>query len=446
MSTLRLFATLALGGALTVGCAAAEDDFTTAELGTSQAPLLETENAVDGEYIIRLKDGVDHAGLMAAANRVALAGDNSEVRHTYGVISGFSAKLSPGMLKQLRADPSVDFIEQNGLVHADTVHNVGNGLEGLDRVDQRQLPLSGTYDDGGNTGLGVNVYIVDTGINQGHNEFTGRVAQAADFVGDGQNGEDCNGHGSHVASTALGTNFGLAKQATLHGVRVLNCQGSGTFADVIAGIDFVAADCPNQGGPCVANMSLGGGFSQSLNDAVAAAVSSGVPFAVAAGNESTSACNRSPASEPSAFTVAASDDNDNHISFSNFGSCVDIYANGVGVLGANAGGSNATQTISGTSMASPHVAGAVAQFLGANPNASVAQVEDAMKTSATPDCVAGAPNGTANLLLFDDFSQPGAGLGCDGGGECAPAGASCDSNSDCCSNKCRGRRGNQTCR
>ncbi|WP_428263902.1 S8 family peptidase [Haliangium sp.] len=444
---LRLFAAVILGGSLVAGCTAAEDDFAES-VATNRAPLFQTANPVAGEYIVILKDDVSVAGQAATMNLATLVDDQAQIGHTYRhLLNGFSAKLSPQAVDALRDDPRVAYVEENGEVRVETVHNVGAaGLEGLDRVDQRTLPLDGNYDDHNNTGAGVNVYIVDTGINSSHNEFTGRIGSMTDFVGDGAGGEDCNGHGSHVASTSAGTQFGLAKDATLHAVRVLNCSGSGTFAGVVAGVDFVAGDCGNQPGPCVANMSLGGGFSQSLNDAVANAVAAGVPFAVAAGNESSDACTRSPASEPAAFTVAASQDNDSHASFSNFGSCVDIYAPGVGVLGADIGGANATQTISGTSMASPHVAGAIAQFLGTNPGASVAQVEQAMKDAATPGCVNGAPGGTANLIVFNDFSQSGAGQGCDGGGTCEPVGATCSTNSDCCSNKCRGRRGNRTCR
>jgi subtilisin family serine protease len=448
----RLFATALLGGSLITGCTAPEEDFSEA-IATTQAPLIQVEGALENEYIVVLKDAASGKGVAEAADRVSARGDGSSVLHRYSVISGFAARLTPATLNELRSNPNVAYVEQNGLVTAVTVHNVSAGPDGLDRVDQRLLPRDGLYDDHNQTGAGVQVYIVDTGLNSAHTEFTGRIGSMADFVGDGRNGEDCNGHGSHVASTTAGAKFGLAKAATIHGVRVLDCNGSGSFASVIAGVDHVRLDCPARGGNCVANMSLGGGFSSSLNNAVANAVASGVPFAVAAGNESTDACTRSPASEPSAYTVAALADNDGHASFSNFGSCVDIYAPGVSILGANIGSSTATQSISGTSMASPHVAGAVAQFKGISAGASVSQTLTAMLDSATPNCVAGAPSGTVNKMLFNDFTQSGAGLGCaeppPGGGNpnscegfCggqAPGGCFCDSSckrfGDCCADK-----------
>lgn len=449
----RLLATALLGGSLMAGCATTDEDFSLS-VGRAQAPLFTAEGAREGEYIVVLERTVSaQSQLAATASRVSQRGDGSSVLHNYSVLPAFAARLTPAALAELRADPNVAYIEQNGSVAAVTVHDVSGGADGLDRVDQRQLPRDGQYDDHNQTGAGVHVYIVDTGLASSHSEFTGRIGSLADFIGDGQNGEDCNGHGTHVGSTVAGAQFGLAKGATLHGVRVLDCAGSGSFASVIAGVDHVRNDCPSRGGACVANMSLGGGFSQSLNDAVASAVAAGVPFAVAAGNESSDACTRSPASEPSAFTVAALADNDGHASFSNFGPCVDIYAPGVSILGADIGGPNATQSISGTSMASPHVAGAVAQFLGANPGAGVDQALAAMLNSATPNCVSGAPGNTANLVLFNDFGQSGAGQGCAGeppppgdpnscvgfcGGQ-APGGCFCDSAckrlGDCCPDK-----------
>jgi aqualysin 1 len=449
----RLFATALLGGSLIAGCTTADEDFSLS-VASTQAPLLTAEGARENEFIVVLKSTVAAQSQVAAtSSRVSQRGDGSSVLHDYSVLPGFAARLTPAAVAELRADPNVDYIEQNGRVSAVTVHDVTGGADGLDRVDQRQLPRNNQYDDHDQTGAGVHAYIVDTGLNTSHSEFTGRIGSLSDFIGDGQNGQDCNGHGSHVGSTVAGTRFGLAKAATLHGVRVLDCAGSGSFASVIAGIDHVRNDCPTRGGNCVANMSLGGGFSASLNSAVANAVAAGVPFAVAAGNESSDACTRSPASEPSAITVAALADNDGHASFSNFGPCVDIYAPGVSILGANIGGANATQSISGTSMASPHVAGAVAQFLGANPGAGVSQSLTAMLDSATPNCVTGVPSGTSNLMLFNDFGQSGADQGCAGeppppgdpnscegfcGGQ-APGGCFCDSAckrlGDCCQDK-----------
>ena len=449
---IRLPAAVFLGGALIAGCATGEEPLadvgqlsaaTTSEL----APLSNATHAkaIPGEFIVKFQDGVTEASKTAIMNRVTLRGDESNVQRAYQAFSGFAGELSPAALLELRADPAVAYIEANLEVSIETVYDAQP--DGLDRVDQRALPLDGSYDDYGNDGAGVNVYIVDTGIRTTHAEFTGRIGSTADFVGDGQNGEDCNGHGTHVASTAAGTTYGLAKAATLHGVRVLNCSGSGTYAGVIAGIDHVRLDCPTRPGPCVGNMSLGGGFSQAVNDAVADAVASGVSFAVAAGNESTDACNRSPASAPSALTVGAADDSDGLAYFSNVGTCVDIFAPGVSILGADIGSDTDTQTISGTSMASPHVAGAVAQYLGNHPDATAADVQAAMIESSTAGCIADLDLFTKNLLLFNDFTQSGEGQGCSGSanscaGNCgawAPGGCYCDKDckkyGDCCEDK-----------
>ena len=265
---------------------------------------------------------------------------------------------------------------------------------GLDRIDQRNLPLSGSYTYNA-TGAGVTAYIIDTGLNSSHSEFTGRTAPG--FSSDGLGTTDCNGHGTHVAGTVGGTTYGVAKAVTIVPVKVLNCAGSGTNSGVIAGMDWVAR---NASGPSVANMSLGGGASQATDDAVARMTSAGVTVAVAAGNETQNACNVSPARAPSAITTGATTTTDAAASYSNFGPCVDVFAPGSNITSAWWTTSTSTNTISGTSMASPHVAGVAALYLQGNPSASPSQVTSAITGGATPGVVTGAGSGSPNLLLF----------------------------------------------
>ncbi|MCU0685806.1 MAG: S8 family serine peptidase [Polyangiaceae bacterium] len=414
-------------GALVASCTVDGDNAGVSEPSTldaaptgAQAPLLGTSapGVIAGSYIVVFKDNVPAAAMGVTKGRVAATG-LSRVTREYTVIPGFAAQLGPTELEALRNDPSVAYIEADREVHLDATFP--SPADGVDRVDQRSLPRDGQYNDFGCNGSGVHVYIVDTGLNAAHNEFTGRVGNNFDSVGDGQNGNDCDGHGSHVASTAAGTQFGMAKQATIHASRVLNCAGSGTIAGVIAGVDFVKNDCTANGRKCVANMSLGGGAAQTLDDAVTAAVNAGIPFVVAAGNESTNACTRSPARTPLAITVGATDDNDIRASFSNFGPCVDIFAPGVSILGANIGSPTATQSISGTSMASPHVAGAVAQFLSCNPTANPQAALNALLANASNNCVTNPGTGSPNIFLHNNFNAGS--FTCGGGGSGGAAGS-----------------------
>jgi subtilisin family serine protease len=273
---------------------------------------------------------------------------------------------------------------------------------GLDRVDQHPLPLDGSYTYN-NDGSGVTAYIIDTGIRYDHVEFGGRAVKGVDEVTPGGDASDCNGHGTHVSGTVGGTTYGIAKNVKLVAVRVLNCNGSGTTSGVIAGIDWVTSDHQAKGGSAVANMSLGGAKSSSLNQAVANSVAAGVVYSVAAGNSTADACNSSPSSEPSAITVAASNSSDVFASFSNFGTCVDIIAPGVSITSAWNTSSTATNTISGTSMASPHSTGASALYLAANPGSTPAQVANALTANATSGVISGVPAGTPNKLLYTLF-------------------------------------------
>jgi hypothetical protein len=267
---------------------------------------------------------------------------------------------------------------------------------GLDRMDQHSLPLDGSYTYQAD-GSGVTAYIIDTGINLTHVEFGGRAVAGTDAVTSGGSAADCNGHGTHVAGTVGGVTYGVAKKVRLVAVRVLDCNGSGTTSGVIAGIDWVTA---NRTLPAVANLSLGGDFSQALNDAVERSVAAGVVYAVAAGNSAADACSASPASAPSALTVGATDAADAFASFSNYGSCVKINAPGVSIVSAWIGSNTATSGASGTSMASPHVAGAAAVYLQKNPSATVANVRAALIGNATSNVIQGIATGTPNLLLY----------------------------------------------
>ncbi|HEX5869390.1 MAG TPA: S8 family peptidase [Longimicrobium sp.] len=357
------------------------------------APLLAAApgTGVDGEYIVVLKEGANPRSVAAITG----AGP----RHVYtAALNGFSASLNQGQLNALRNNPAVAYIEQDAFVSASTTQT--GATWGLDRIDQRSRPTDGNYNYTP-TGAGVHAYIIDTGILTSHSQFTGRIGNGYDAVTTGGGAVDCNGHGTHVAGTVGGTTYGVAKGVTLHPVRVLNCQGSGTNAGVIAGMDWVAN---NHVKPAVANMSLGGGASTATDDAVNRMHNAGVTVVVAAGNENQNACNVSPARAANAITVGSTTSTDARSSFSNYGTCVDVFAPGSSITSAWYTSTTATNTISGTSMASPHVAGVAALYLEGTPAALPSAVVNAIVTTSTTGVVTSAGTGSPNRLVYSLLS------------------------------------------
>ncbi len=361
--------------------------------GPSMAPLLGTDSpdAIPGRYIVVFKDGVG-AGQMEAAMGAAARGGGS-VDMTYSsAIQGFAASLPAQALEGLRRNPNIAYIEADQVITLEATQS--GATWGLDRIDQRSLPLSTSYTYN-YTGAGVTVYIIDTGILYGHNDFGGRASFGFDAFGG--NGSDCNGHGTHVAGTVGGSVYGVAKGTSLVAVRVLDCNGSGTTSGVIAGVDWVTANAVK---PAVANMSLGGSKNTTLDNAVTNSVNSGVTYAVAAGNSNRDACNFSPARAAAAITVGATTSSDARASYSNYGKCLDLFAPGSSITSAWYTSNTALNTISGTSMASPHVAGVAALYLEANPSASPSAVTSAIVNNATTGKVTSAGRNSPNRLLY----------------------------------------------
>jgi len=357
------------------------------------------ERAIPGQYIVVLDDQrVSRAEVRARADALVRQHGGAVLRRYENALRGFVAAMSATAAAALARSPGVRYVEQDSV--REIVETQPGATWGLDRIDQRDLPLAGTYIYDTTASI-VDVYIIDTGIRSTHTDFGGRVSPVGfTAINDGNGTNDCNGHGTHVAGTVGGATYGVAKGVTLHAVRVLGCNGSGATSGVIAGVDWVTA---NHVSPAVANMSLGGGASTALDDAVRNSIASGVTYAVAAGNSNANACTSSPARVSQALTVGSSTSGDARSSFSNFGTCVDLFAPGSSITSAWFTNDTATNTISGTSMASPHVAGVAALYLAGDPTATASTVHAAVVNNASLDKLSNVGTGSPNRLLHSRF-------------------------------------------
>jgi len=352
---------------------------------------------VPDSYVVVLKQG--RAAVSGQARTLADR-HGATVRQTYShALRGFAATMSARQARRMAADPAVRYVQPN-VIHRASDTQTNPPSYGLDRIDQRNRPLDSAYTY--STGAAnVHAYIIDTGIRTTHQDFGGRAESGFDAI-DGGTADDCNGHGTHVAGTVGGTAYGVAKSVQLVAVRVLNCEGSGTTAQVVAGIDWVTAHAEK---PAVANMSLGGSADTALDNAVAGSIATDVSYSIAAGNGlfgifALDACTQSPARVPTAITVSAVDNTDRKPSWPNRGTCVDVFAPGINITSAWGTGDTATNTISGTSMATPHVAGAAALYLATHPTATAADVHSAIVTNATTGVVTNPGSGSPNRLLY----------------------------------------------
>jgi subtilisin family serine protease len=364
--------------------------------GAAKFRRMRADKRISNQYIVVLKDDVADVDGEALRLTREFGGDRNGGHLYQRAIKGFSVRMPEAQAAKLANDPQVAFVEEDGVVSLGATQT--NATWGLDRIDQRDLPLNATYNFN-TTGAGVTAYIIDTGIRATHVDLAGRVISGFTAINDGLGTDDGNGHGTHVSGTVGGTTWGVAKNVTLVAVRVLDSSGNGTNSGVIAGVDFVTSN-HQAGQPAVANMSLGGGISSALDTAITNSINDGVTYAVAAGNETQDACNVSPARVPSAITVGSTTTTDARSSFSNFGTCVDIFAPGSNITSAWRTSDTATNTISGTSMATPHVTGVAALFLETNPSASPATVAAAIINNSTLNKVTGAGTGSPNRLLF----------------------------------------------
>ncbi|MBX7265602.1 S8 family peptidase [Micromonospora sp. Llam7] len=380
--------TAAVVATLTAGPAAAAP--ATGDIRYADAPT-----AVAGSYLVVLRTDAPAASRAVAARLTSRYAGHVDRVFT-AALPGFEVRLTERAARRLAAEPAVAHVEQNRTV---TLRAPGVQLNppswGLDRIDQRHLPLDRRYAYP-NTAPNVNAYLIDAGVRGTHRDFGGRVGAGVDLV-DGLPADDCNGHGTHLAGTVGGRLHGVAKKVRLHPVRVLNCSGSGSIAQVIAGVDWVTANAVR---PAVALMALGGGASAALDTAVHNSIKSGVGYVVTAGSSNGNACTVSPARVPAALTVAGTTPTDARMPSGNHGSCLDLYAPGASITSTWHTSDTATAILSGGSMASAHVAGCVALALQANPTWTPAQVGADLTGRATVGIVGGVPAGTPNRLLY----------------------------------------------
>ena len=357
------------------------------------------ERAAAGSYIVVLKSGVAAAGVKAAADRLTKL-HGGQLTATYQhALKGFSVQLGERAAEALSRHPLVEYVEDDAVVELASTQT--SAPWGLDRIDQRDLPLSDTYTYA-NSGAGAHVYVIDSGIRTTHEEFGGRASVAFDNVGDNGNGEDCFGHGTHVAGVVGGETYGVAKGAELHAVRVFSCTNASTLTKVIEGVDFVTSDHLS---PAVAVLSVSTGGSTSLDTAVGNSVAAGVTYVVAAGNLNVDAGTKSPGRVVEAITVGATDGTDTRASFSNYGSALDLFAPGVDVPTADWFSDSSTITQSGTSLAAAHVAGVAARYLSGNPQETPAEVSASLTGNATAGAVINPGTDSPNLLLYRPQSR-----------------------------------------
>jgi subtilisin family serine protease len=375
---------------------------TPADAGVGTVLGADRADRVDGQYIVVLKDNALDRGSVSRVAGTLASSHHGRVGYVYSAaLRGFSVSMSASDASRLAADSAVAWVEQDGTVSIDATQSPTPSW-GLDRIDQRALPLNNSYTYP-NTATNVHAYIIDTGIRFTHVDFGGRATSGFDAI-DGGSADDCHGHGTHVSGTVGGSTYGVAKAVQLVGVRVLDCNGSGTNSQVIAGVDWVTSNAIK---PAVANMSLGGSANTSIDTAVANSISSGVSYSIAAGNSNgANACNFSPARVSTAITVGSTTQTDARSSFSNIGTCLDIFAPGSSITSDWNTSNTATNTISGTSMATPHTAGAAALVLSANPSFTPAQVRDRLVADSTTGVVTGAGTGSPNRLLFVSNGGP----------------------------------------
>lgn len=369
----------------------------------SAAELLRSEQPIEGQYIVVLKDESSVGAKEGRAVSIDAAQMANEMAATYNLevdrvyqhaLKGFSVAASEADIKELLKDERVEFVEEDGVSFLSVTQS--GATWGLDRVDQRDRPLNGTYIYN-TTASNVRVYVIDSGIRATHNLFGGRVEPGATAINDGRGSSDCNGHGTHVAGTVGSSTYGVAKGVRLIPVRVFGCSGGSANSTIIAGIDYVRSVAIR---PAVANMSLGGPASSAIDSATNNLVNSGVTVVVAAGNENQNACNVSPARVSNAITVGATTSSDARASFSNWGSCVNIFGPGQSITSTWYTSNSATQVLSGTSMASPHVAGAAALVLAGSPSASPATVRNTLYNKATTNRISNVGSGSPNRLLY----------------------------------------------
>ncbi len=400
----RKLALLAVASAALTACS----DPITSTGSARLAPIAEISSSVQtalvpSEYIVALRSAIVSQGQLSATALSMAAAAGAQITYVYGdAINGFAVKADANALAAIRANPSVEYVEPVQVMRA-IATQAPTPSWGLDRIDQANLPLNNsfTYPTGGGA---VHVYVIDTGLLTTHNDFTGRVGISSNHIqptGGSPAWTDCAGHGTHVSGTIAGTTYGILKTATVHAVRVLDCNGSGTSASVIAGINWVIANAVQ---PAVSNMSLGGGADVSIDNATNAMANAGIVSAVAAGNSNgANACSFSPARAANAVTVGATTNTDARSSFSNIGTCLDIFAPGSAITSDYIGSNSATAILSGTSMASPHVAGVAALYRSQNPSATAAQTLTALITNATLNKVTNAGTGSPNRLLYMGF-------------------------------------------